>query len=84
MNNVQCKRNTTCAPRLTMTSLPVRNPESWARLEHYLSSLRPGDVTTVAETMGATALTSETVAMVLDALSRAELFDRRDQHYIRR
>ena len=62
----------------------MRDPDGWARLEHYLSNLRSGDVTTVGEAMSETALGSETVAMVLDALSRADLFDRRDQHYIRR
>ena len=62
----------------------VGNPDRWARLEQYLTSMRPGDVTTVVDAMGRTALESETVVMVLEALSRAELFDHRDEHYIRR
>lgn len=57
--------------------------ESWTRLQTLLNQLRPGDAITARETIAATQLEPETVDLVLAALTRAELFQRTGETFIR-
>jgi hypothetical protein len=57
---------------------------SWSRLEVFLTGLRPGDVITVSGTVELTDLAADTIRVVLDALTRANLFDQHGDRFIRR
>jgi len=45
--------------------------------------MRPGDVITVDELATDTGIETESAELVLDSLVRADLFERRDQQFIR-
>jgi hypothetical protein len=57
--------------------------ESWKLLESILTDLRVGDVVTVDQVAGQTGMTSDTVDVVLAALTRAGLFAQLDNQYTR-
>jgi hypothetical protein len=59
------------------------NPEAWARLEILLSAMHPGEVITVEEVVDQTGIVMESVALVLDALVGAALFERHEHHFVR-
>jgi DNA-binding IclR family transcriptional regulator len=56
---------------------------AWASFKDYLASLRPGDVTTVEEAVRRTGMAPASVRAVLDALTRAELFEQHGTHFVR-
>jgi hypothetical protein len=57
--------------------------DAWLRLKAYLAELRPGDVITTRGTVTQTQLEPESVEVVLSALTRANLFERRGDFFIR-
>jgi hypothetical protein len=57
--------------------------KAWASFKDYLGALRPGDVTTVDEAAKRTGMAPASVRVVLDALTRAELFEQHGTHFIR-
>jgi DNA-binding GntR family transcriptional regulator len=58
---------------------------SWDRLNDLLLGLKPGDSVTPEDLIAATGLSPETVRTVLEALTRAGLFEKTEQHtFIRR
>jgi hypothetical protein len=57
--------------------------ESWTRLQTLLNQLRPGDTITAREMIAATQLEPETVDLMLAALTRAELFQRTGETFVR-
>jgi hypothetical protein len=61
-----------------------RNDDAWHRLRVWLTGLRPGDIVTASEATDRTDLAPETVHIVLTALTRANLFERRGDAFVRR
>lgn len=59
------------------------NPEAWARFEAMLRAMHAGDVITVDEAVATTGIVGESAALVLDALVRADLFERHRHQFIR-
>ena len=51
----------------------------WDRLQQLLAGLRPGQTVTVRSVSASTGLGADSVATVLEALARAELFAQVDQ-----
>jgi hypothetical protein len=64
-----------------MTTPP--NAASWARFEHLIDAMCPGDVVTVDEAVHETEMVAESVQLVLEALTRAELFEKHGEHFMR-
>jgi len=64
--------------RLTPNTDPAAR-KSWDCLEDLLGKLKVGDVVTIRGVSAATGLESESVDMVLRALTRAQLFVQRDR-----
>ena len=57
----------------------------WNRLEATLITIKPGDTITVDSLVTETGLLPETVETVLNALTKAELFERKEHHvFVRR
>ena len=71
-----------CASEMTNTG--SRNAQSWTRLEAYLASLHHGDVITVNDTIENTDLAPETVHIILETLTKANLFERSGDRFKRR
>lgn len=58
---------------------------SWDRLNDSLLGLKPGDSVTPEDLVAATGLSPEMVRTVLEALTRAGLFEKTEEHkFIRR
>ena len=51
---------------------------SWDRLHDILLNIKPGDTITPGDLVGQTGLSPAMVQTVLEALTRAELFERND------
>lgn len=45
--------------------------------------MRPGDVITVGEAVTRTGMTPESVQIVLEGLTRADLFEQHEQYFVR-
>jgi DNA-binding GntR family transcriptional regulator len=54
------------------------NNTSWDRLHDILLNIKPGDTVTSGDLVGQTGLSPAMVQTVLEALARAELFERTD------
>jgi hypothetical protein len=59
------------------------NRDGWLRLRFYLEDLRVGEVVTVENVTNETHLAAHSVDLVLRALARAGLFERRGDCYVR-
>jgi hypothetical protein len=67
-----------------MTGVGPRST-SWDRLNDLLLGLKPGDSVTPDELVAASGLSPEMVRTVLEALTRAGLFEKTDNHsFLRR
>ena len=62
---------------------PSSNARAWTSFEACLASMRPGDVITVGEAVTRTGMTPESVQVVLDGLTRADLFEQHEQYFVR-
>ena len=51
---------------------------NWDRLHEILLNIKPGDIVTPGDLVGQTGLSPAMVQTVLEALTRAELFERAD------
>ena len=56
---------------------------AWTSFEACLASMRPGDVITVDDAVTRTGMTPESVQVVLEGLTRADLFEQHAQYFVR-
>ncbi len=61
----------------------VNNAHSWNRFQAMLVAMSPGDVITVENAAVKTAMAPESVQVVLETLSRADLFERHGDQFVR-
>lgn len=64
-----------------MTTHP--NAEAWARFESLIDAMQSGDRLTVAEAVYETGITRASAQLMLDALTRAELFEQHGDGFVR-
>jgi hypothetical protein len=67
----------------THTSTACTDTASWLRLKAFLAGLRPGDVITARHTVEYTCVAPESVDVVLNALTRANLFEQHGEYFVR-
>jgi hypothetical protein len=61
----------------------THNPDSWRRFESMIAAMSPGDVITVNEAVYETDMDAESVQVVLDVLTRADLFEHHGEQFMR-
>jgi hypothetical protein len=59
------------------------NADAWARFEAMIDAMQPGDVVTVADAVYDTGIGVESAQLMLDALTRADLFDHQGERFVR-
>ena len=69
----------------TLTACPEQSRQAaWDRLQERLLAIKPGQTITVDGLVAETDLSPEAVKTVLDGLTRAELFEKNQDVFVRR